>query len=841
MTAKRILFVILFSSIFLTAQKAPLWKTDLGEPIKEYNFINQGKYLFFTSGEYVWCHSVESGSEVWKMEIPDYNEEGINFLLGEMFLTNSDNKLQAYDAVAGKMLWEKEYDDIDQGDYRSMEFIKNNAVFRYDDVELGVDLNNGDELFRMEVDYWGELVNLGTFNYSVLEKQNKMLVMEDSEIASIFDVTNGKKLFTAEGYDINKDLIAKGLDWLYESPDDDFLLFVLEDGAAAVDVKNNKEMARREFGIDGDINAILPTNQGCAVMGEEKFVHFNFLTGEVTELNFEVDDLRTMNSYTIDGKDILIVSMEDMLASIDLVQGKLLWSTKEDDPQFEGYVHRYLKTDGNNIVLTYADGSMTKGTYVYLFSIDAITGDVKYKIPVFLGQIAITGFQRTLADIVMSISTTVVQASTGHDVGAEATAMFNKMLGYDNIGFTYINLDYPGDNIVFYTGGSNMNSMNPPMQNPDTKEEPGEGFVSVNYKTGKVNYRNYFPIAAGFDGREAEQIASPLLDENMIYAAGNERILAFDLAKGKKIWETKIEDKLVTDFFKTGDALCVQYGTQSFDVNLKKDKVELKGTADYDPYGFLSLNVSDGAILWDVKTDSDPVLLTPEFNMQAYFDDATSHLYYADVKSLYALKLGADGGKFSWQMNFENSGIGEYDFGESYAVIEKWIGSVPRTRTSSTYIGGGWSMVTTTTTGGYNKEAVSEFLDEAESSDLSTTYTSWGNIWGVTGKKCLRILYGRDKIVVIGPEKLALVNSADGSIIWDKEWDYDNEEVQFVPKVINGKLVYAMDEKLVAIDLTNGEEIFSSEITEKSKFFQSPDNTNIFNLYDEEISAYSLK
>jgi outer membrane protein assembly factor BamB len=110
---------------------------DLGEPIKNYDFMKDGKLIFFTSGEYAWCYDSESGQEVWSMEVPDFSDEGISYLLGEMYLTNSDNKLQSYDATNGKLLWEKEYSDIDQSEYTSFEFIENNAVFRYEDVHLG--------------------------------------------------------------------------------------------------------------------------------------------------------------------------------------------------------------------------------------------------------------------------------------------------------------------------------------------------------------------------------------------------------------------------------------------------------------------------------------------------------------------------------------------------------------------------------------------------------------------------------------------------------------------------------------------------------------------------------
>ena len=58
---------------------------------------------------------------------------------------------------------------------------------------------------------------------------------------------------------------------------------------------------------------------------------------------------------------------------------------------------------------------------------------------------------------------------------------------------------------------------------------------------------------------------------------------------------------------------------------------------------------------------------------------------------------------------------------------------------------------------------------------------------------------------------------------------------------MNGNIIYCMDKELVLIDINTGNEVYRAEIEEKSKFFASPDEKNIFNLYDEEIAGYSLE
>ena len=97
------MLLLIFSAI-IYPQLAPKWTVDLGEPIKTSEFMQDGKLIFFTSGEYAWCYDVSTGTEIWGKEISDFEEEGISYLLGEMYLTNSDNKIHAYDAPTGKLL-----------------------------------------------------------------------------------------------------------------------------------------------------------------------------------------------------------------------------------------------------------------------------------------------------------------------------------------------------------------------------------------------------------------------------------------------------------------------------------------------------------------------------------------------------------------------------------------------------------------------------------------------------------------------------------------------------------------------------------------------------------------
>ncbi len=830
-------FVIFFTSVTI-AQDIPKWELDLDEPIEFYEFINEGKYLFITSGEYVWCYNSETGAEVWKMEVEDFDKEGISQLIGELYITNSDDKLQAYNAVSGKMLWEKEYDGISQSDFFDLYFVMNYAMFDFGDEKLGVNLNTGEELYRNEFTFWGELVDLGTFNYDVFSKRNKLLVMEDSEMAVLYDIATGEKLYSGEDYDINRELIENGLPWKYEDEDQTNYLFVLEDGAILLDLINNKVVASVEMSIDGEKNVIIPTAAGAAVLGEEKMVHFNFNTNEVTEIAFQFDDVRTLTSVKTENKDILVLSLGDHMAALDLVAGKLLWQTEEDDPMFEGYVHKYIDMDGDNILVAYNRPlimSSDNGTYIYLMSINSLTGDVNYKTPVLLSEIAMSDFTRGLAKAitgVFSVAFTVASAGVNADNALRAYDQINDLMGYGNIGFTYDYFEYEGD-IIFEC------RIKEPMMNPQTREEPGEGFVRVNKKTGEIIYATYFALSEGFN--EINELASIAYFDNLAFLAGEEKLVGFNLDDGKVLWTLGEEAGFVTNLQLIDGILYTKFGKQDYNVFLKEDDIEVNETFSEDPYGFMAIDAISGKIIWKVNTEVDPSLQTPQFSIANYYDENTKRLYFADDNNIYALKLGKEGGNYDWQYNFESNSIGEMEYEETYAIQERWLGTVPRTRSTTTYIGGGWSYTTTTTSGGYDEEASAGFLEESADADISPTYTSWGNIYGVSAKKCLKVLYSDKLILAIAPEGFAMLNTSDGSEVWKSEWNYANDEVSYVPKIIRNSIVYCLDENLVTLDLSSGVKKWQAEESETAKYFLSPSEKYIYTINDETIRGYSVE
>jgi len=830
------LILTLFSfQVIVYGAEAPAWKVELDETIQNYHFLEEGKYLFFTNEEYLWLYDTQSGKEVYNMEIDDFEEEGIHQLVDNYYLVSTDDGVQCYDAVKGQKLWESEF-DVSQSDFTEIMAFGDIAVLRYGEDHVAFNFADGKQIWQTEIEYYGELVNIGTHNYFEFNALNKIAVMTDGDLA-IYDMKDGKQSALFEDIDPNRDLIEKKFSWSLRGRNNECLVLVTEDGAVLIDVKNNTELARKEIDFDGDYSVMLPTPNGCAILGEEKVVYFNYKDGGVKELPFPVDDMRTFKSYTVGDKGVLVMSMEDQVFGINLEAGEILWNTPQDDETYEGYIHKYIKQDGNNIIVAYNRARLSShpaGTYIFCMSFDALTGKLNYRTTVLASQAAMSNFTRGLANTITGAFATFVAVSSGgiaSGQAGQAIDMVSDMMGYGNIGFNYNVFEHNG-NIIFESRSEVA------MFNPETREDPGEGYVAVNPSTGKIVYKDYFAIADGMTKPNLDASCPPLIEGNISYVGGEERLYAFDLNSGKRLWSIDGNEKLemITDLMVTDGVLYVQFGKIDYNIGLKEDEIVVNEKLDVDPYGFMALDSKSGNVLWTVDMETPPGLYSPQFTIENYYNGAANHLYYSDEKGTYALKMGRDGGSLAWSFIYEDNNIGEMEYDETFAINEKWIGT-QKVITTTTYSSG---FSTTTASGGLDEEETANFIEDAAGADFINYYVSWGNIWGVTAKRCLRVTTNGKVIIIFGSSGVASVDPQNGKANWTTEWDYDHEEMQYVPRIFRNSIAYCLDRELTLLDLNTGEKKWKVEEAKKPRFFTSPDNTQLFSIDEEVISGYKL-
>lgn len=812
-----VLAIVAFATVHAGDSEGSAWKTNFGKPIKAIRFLDDSTHILLASSESIGLFDAVSGKKVWDMELKGIAKKGIKYVLhGSKFLISTPKTVQCYDAMTGTKLWETEVPGVDQDDYKSADKGSSNVIMiRYEDQRVLFDMNTGKILLNVTIN--ADLKGKGGYVLFDLPKQGKEIVMLKGDKLGLFDVNTGAQLFAGEKYEANSDLVKKHFSWTYQSPDDNAVLFVLDDEVAVIDAVHNKELTRRKLKIDASHEVLVPTTQGCAVFTKDQLVHFNFQNGSTTEINVPFADIRSMQSYVVNGKDILLISLKNKVIAIDPVEAKVVWQSKDSDPNFEGFAHRFLLQDGDRAIITYnrpRDSGNEEGTYLYLVGLNLLTGNVDYRTPIALGKKVVSHEGGLLG----SIGRVYLAAAT---LGLSEAVRGGPDFGFSDIGFDYDITQMDDKLVVGIVTASEM-------LNPDTRSGSGEGFCAVDMKTGAVVYKNYFPI---LDGAEKKS-SSAIVDGNIVYCTGKDRLLAFDYSTGKKLWtlEKELDGAQVADLAVIDALLYAKFGKKEYSVvflrgdhsyeaymnnQVKDDKIDFKKETNDTPYGFMAIDPSTGKILWRVETNEDPSLaqgnfglrsqaasfsfhsialgfggysdggrslVAKPFDFQKSYNAAAKELYFSDLEKIYALKLGRDGGKYSWESSLKKSDVGSIDFEKAFAYSRKKNLTQP-----------------------------------------------------------LRVEVANGQIVAYGPDGIAAFDPSNGNAKWKHEWSYDWQKIKFTPEVLGDKLIYCVDRKLTRIDLMSGSVDWQVKVEKETHLYPMPNDSFLIALTEKEAAAYPLK
>ena len=556
--------------------------------------------------------------------------------------------------------------------------------------------------------------------------------------------------------------------------------------------------------------------QGCAVFTKDKLVHFNFQNGTTTEINVPFADIRSMQSYVVNGKDILLISLKDKMIAIDPVEAKVVWQSKEADPNFEGFAHRYVLQDGSRAIIAYnrpRDSGSDQGTYLYLMGLNLLTGSVEYKTPVALGKKVVSHGGGLLG----SIGRVYLAAAT---LGL-SEAMRGADFGYSDIGFEYDITQMDNNLVVGIVTSAEM-------LNPDTRSGSGEGFCAVDIKTGAVVYKNYFPVL----DEDEKKSSTAVVEGNTVYCTGKDRLLAFDFSTGKKLWtlEKELDGVQVADLTLIDGLLYAKFGKKEYSVvflrgdhsyeaymnnQVKDDKIDFKKETNDTPYGFMAIDPSAGKILWRIETNEDPSLaqgsfglnsqsasfsfhslvlgfggysdggrslVVKPFDFQKSYSPTAKEIYFSDLEKIYALRLGRDGGKIRWESSLKKNDVGAIDFEKAFAYSRKRNLTQP-----------------------------------------------------------LRVEVANGQIVAYGPDGIAAFDPSNGNAKWKHDWSYDWQKIKFTPEVLGNKLMYCVDRKLTRIDLATGALDWQVKVEKETHLYPTPDDSFLIALTEKEAAAYPLK
>ncbi|MFH0991586.1 MAG: PQQ-binding-like beta-propeller repeat protein [bacterium] len=817
----RLIVLSLFLVIVtISAQQVPKWALELDDPIEGYSFLRDGNFLFLRAAENAYLYDATSGQKVYALNVDGYEAKGVHELVGEKYLVSTSDNLRCYDAMIGKLLWEKEYKDIDQDEFTELRFIGDICVLRYGLNHVAINLTAGNEIWRQRLSYNKDVSDKGGWNILSLDKQKKLLVLLDSDALGLYNYSDGKETLYQKDIEIDGDLVEKKQQWCYISQDQRYVLFTLDGAVAIIDVQGNKEIFRKKTSFDDEKGAVFPTESGCAVLGKEAVVFLDQNTGKVAEVDVSIDDFRTFEIMKVGNQEILFAGLKHEMFAVDLAAGIVLWRSKKDDPQFKGYAHRYIKMDGNALIVTYT-WTGGNGCDLFLMSIDALTGKVNYRTP------SLSNCPYATADWARSIF-----GGLSKFLGAKDVA---RSLGWDNIGYNYIVEEFEG-NLVF--GVLSIS----PLRNPQTEESAGDGIAIINPKTGEVVFKDYlrlsdYSLLSVGAIRYADMM--PYIDGNIAYLIGDENIAAYDLKAKKRLWLNKETIKAIPrEAMVVDGVLFVKFGEYKFNVSVTEPAIPpfdspsmtIQDKWDKDPYGFAAYDASTGALLWRIETEVDPSFLTPNFSLKNNYDPATKRLYYGDEENIYALQMRRDGGKFDYTFNLSKNNLGEMSFKKTYAISEWPIGSV-RYGFYDTY------TEVTTTVGG---KEFGRFISAAEEADATTSYSFFFTVWGVAAKKCLRVVYDQNAIFTMAKEGIALINAADGKPRWVHPWEYDQDNVQYSPVIIGDKLVYCIERQLTSVDMKTGKTLWQSKESKRPIVLISPNEKYIYTIDKELIKGYQL-
>lgn len=793
---RSLLFTLLFfsTSLFSQQKSSLVWKYELPEKVKTIHPIDNGRYLFVWSDEYAWLYESATGKKIWSVVIREYSEKAVHQLLDDsLYLVSDDDTLKCFSLFQNTLLWKKTYRNIDQGEFVGLKKLDSLLVLTFDETDLCISLINGAEVWRAQMSYEKALIDGGTQNAISIGRRSKYVAFLDDGSCVLVDGETGKRLLHLPKFEPNSDLIKHQRTWFYLPPNEKYIALVGEKEIAVIDVKENSLIARRPLSVDERYNVIVPTNSGCGFFGEEKFIHVNHTTGAVAEVSVDIDEVRNYALMQTDSGEVLLLSLENKIISINLDNGKILWQSGPKNPLLNGYLHRFVTTRSNNIVVTYVDP--TDDVKIYFMSINALTGKINYRTLVAHADESLPKRSLPLPP-------------------ASATDVFHPLsFGFEDIGFEY-------SFSVFESSVSFLIYTDADMIEPNTKKEGGEGIAVFDVETGKVIAKNYMKIAHGLSfAGGLTALAKPLYFDSTVILAGNKNVVALNSKTGTLNWmliEDDLNDSYALDFSLVGGTLYIRTGGRkiNYTYDQKKEKLQLKKVWEEDEYALLAIEPVSGKVRWKRDFDFNPWMIFPDYAVARY-TVTDSLLLYGSEKFLYALSLNNNAQR--WMFEFSDSGVGKLAYDDMYKPSSYWNGE---------YL--------------MNNDSLHYYFD-SNTTFLAKEIAGEKYLWGVS--RILQVNYSpsTNSLVAVGDDGIAAINPTNGMRLWHYEWDYNDDAIYYRPMFIKDKLFYCINEKATLLNLKTGKVVWQTVLDKETGIFLMPDCSSVIFIYKDEISGAPIQ
>ena len=788
-----LVFLLLISNFLFAQQNKLSWKAELQDNVKKIQPIKNGKFIFLWADEYAWLYENATGKKIWSVKIEEFSEKAIHQLINDsLYIAANEDTLVCYNVLENRMVWKKSYQKIEQGRFLGLNVIDSILLFHYKEIDVAVNLESGKELWRVPLAYERSLTKNGTVNFIPLQKAGKYLAFLDNDECALISLANGKKIFSIPKAEPNSDLIKQKRTWYYIEPEEHYASLMFDKNFIVINLDSNKIVAQRTIDISDKYNVLLSTVSGSAIIGEGKFVHVNFQNNIVTEAAIDVDELRNIIIAQTNSGTVAIISQKNKLSGLNLANGKLLWQTAPKSIAVNGFIHRMVARDSNNIIVTYLDP--TDDLKLYLMSINAITGEINYR--------------AVVAHANESLPKRILPLSVSSDTRSVS-------FGFENIGFDYsVSLENSNAKFLIHTTSE--------MMEPNSNKAGGEGLIIVRLEDGKIISKNYMKIADGMSfkgGRTA--LAKPMNTGNILLLPGNKNLVSVNAETGKIHWMLVEEDlggSYVFDMAMIDSILYVKTGgiKQEFTYDPKKEKVDKKKIWEEDDYLLLAVDTSSGKIHWKKEFKSDPGRIFSDYSMAQYSKDG-KQLFFGSEKYLYSLALfPAKKDSINWSFEFSDSGIGKMNYDDLYLQSTYWNGERAMTEDLSGFRND--SLITLSS---------SEKVGEAFTHSIS---------------KIIHVDYDRNsnRLLAFGEDGIASINPVNGKRIWHHEWDFSAKAIHHRPMILKDNIFYYIDGKMVLINIESGKIVWQSKLDKDNSIFIMPDRSSIIAIKKDVVTGFHI-
>ena len=562
----------------------------------------------------------------------------------------------------------------------------------------------------------------------------------------------------------------RGLPFFHELGDN--FLFMTKDGPALIDARTGETRYTVKEKFNDKVDPVVMLDNQLMFFYKKRISLVDI--GSATEtmtIEGKVEEASAFETAKIGGKTYVFFGFNNRMIAFDGDTGAKLWETAEGS--VEGSV-RWLGTgvDGSVLIVTLRSDKFGKdaGTWLKLYSFNADSGNINWSQMIGYGQGA----------------SVFVNKAFSSDPGV--------MRGMD-VGIWFEEPIVDGDNVIFLMKSALSGD-------PVTLErEESQGYISVNTRTGKVNYQAKFQIldikGKGYGGLRVgalhdvnDAYPGTTVIGNALVAPGFGTLNAVDKSTGAFLWQTETPG-IVTNIINENGTLLCQIGKSVTSATMEEGgKIKTTGFG-VKPYGFISVDAKTGKTNWS----NTEFKIDPTEALAATVDDNV--LYGCDGERLYALSL-ADG-QFKWQFDIKKDGkAGKITGDKAWAVkVDK-----------SVFHGFG----------------------------STTTTTRWSD-----PRRILRPEYLGTHFIVFADKAIIRVNK-DGKLAWTHKWKYDPDQknLLFDPTFAgaNDDIVYAC-KGFYGIDGKTGETLWEDKDV-KGEFTQVADDLLVVRKKDK-VKGFSLK